>query len=198
LANRLLDALALNSNITEFEVYESLHPSPQSFAHLLTNAPFLRTLKVNVEAFVDRSANDLAVLGAAFGQNRTLQELHLISAQSGHNGMGEIILMHLGSHANHLHKLRLLLGRGATRGQFRALATLIRSTQTLSHLEMCDYIFGFESMGIIWAALQSSNTVHTLSFVYCRMEKDPFVVWTRFLKLDRSKISSLHFRPHLF
>jgi hypothetical protein len=79
LTARLLPALALNSNITEFTLYDDVPPSPQSFIHFVTNAPFLCKLKLEVEAFVNFSAHDLATLGAAIGQTQTLHELHLKS-----------------------------------------------------------------------------------------------------------------------
>jgi hypothetical protein len=135
LTARLLEALALNSNITEFTLNDDLHPSPQSFARFLATASFLRELRVDVQAFVNHADQDLALVGAAFGQNQTLQELDLVSSCTSDNEIGESLLRHLGSHANHLYTLRLGLGGQATIGQFQALATVLLSTKH-SHISI--------------------------------------------------------------
>jgi hypothetical protein len=115
------------------------------------NAPFLCKLTLEVEAFASFLVHDLAVLGAAIGQTQTLHELHLMSSDAyDRNQIGETILMHLGSHAHHLRTLRLSLGDDATTGQFRGLASALCSAQRLSHVQMEDYIFDLDSMGIFW------------------------------------------------
>jgi hypothetical protein len=196
LTARLLEAVALNSNITEFTLNDDLHPSPQSFARFLATASFLRELKVDVQAFVNHADQDLALVGAAFGQNRTLQELDLYSSFTSDNESGESLLRHVGSHANNLHTLSLE-GSQATIGQFQALATVLLSTQTLSHLNMANYNFDLDCMEIFVAALRSNTTVTYLYFQCCTMERGPFDLWTQFLKSGESKICELAFLPYV-
>jgi hypothetical protein len=197
LTSRVLQALTQNPSITKFEVDSRLRTSPQAFAHFLMNAPFLRTLDVSVEAFVNFTPDDLATLGAAIGQTETLHELHLYSLdESDYNRIGELILMHLGFHSHQLRTLRLFLGSDATTGHFRALSSALSSAQTLSHIIMENYTFDLDSMALFVAALQSNTTVTTISLgFFCQMEKRPLDVWTQFLKSDKSKIRELRFEP---
>jgi hypothetical protein len=197
LTTRILEAVAQNSNITEFNMDFTLRPSLQSF-HVLTAASFLRTLNVCIEAFIDFSAEDLVLFGALIGQTQTLHELHLQSFTAcDHSLIGERILIHLGSHAHHLRSLRLSLGEDATTGQFRALASTLHSAKSLSHVNMEGYTFDLDSMEIFLTALQSNTTVAALSFNGCRMGKGPFGMWAQFLQSDGSKIRELRFEPDL-
>jgi hypothetical protein len=199
LTARILQSMALNSNITEFTVHDDLYASPQSFAHFLTTAPFLRKLMVDVEAFEHCAADDLAVFGTVLEQNQTLQELHLYSSDvmddDGSREIGELVQMYLGSHANHLRVLRLSIGIIATISQFLALSTGLNSARKLSHLQMENYVFELDCMEIFLAALKSNKTVTALTFHNCRMEKGPFDMLAQFLKSDDGRILSLQFKP---
>jgi hypothetical protein len=72
---------------------------------------------------------------------------------------------------------------------------VLRSTQTLSHLQIEDYSFDLDCMGIFVAALRSNCTVSAISFEICRMEKVALDMWVQCLRSHGSKIGRLLFEP---
>jgi hypothetical protein len=117
------------------------------------------------------------------------------------NGICGRILSHLGSNPNQLNFLQLDLGKNsdgdrAPMSQFHALASVIRSTQTLSHIFFKEYAFTEESMTVFVAALQCNASVTCLSFVYCRMDDMALQLWIRFFKSGDSRIRELYFNPY--
>jgi hypothetical protein len=108
-----------------------------------------------------------------------------------------LILSHMGSSVNQLNFLGLQLGADARISQFQALASVLCSTRTLSHLSLYQYTFDVDSMVVILAALKSNQTLTRLTLEACTMEHDAFDLWTRFLQSGDSLIQELRLTPQI-
>jgi hypothetical protein len=75
LTSRLLEAIALNANITELNVLEKLNPCPEAFCRFLGTC-FIRKMRVCIRAFEHHESDIQALL--PFGWNQHLRELHIV------------------------------------------------------------------------------------------------------------------------
>jgi hypothetical protein len=194
--SRVLTAIAQNPSVHALFVFGSIIVQPVAFASFLDTARFLWQVEMNVWSFTYRHV-DREVLGASFGRNQALRKLWLKDGdgEEGDNGIGELILSHLGSSVNGLSYLGLHLGAHAQITQFQALASVLCSTRTLSHLSLHRYTFNVNSMAVIVTALKSNRTLTCLTLNYCEMEQNSCDLWTRFLQSGDSSIRELQLAP---
>jgi hypothetical protein len=187
LTDRVLNAVDQNSNITHLRVWEDLYPGPESFLQFLTTARFICKMELNVIAFSNHSLHEVGMLATAVAEKQTLRELRLTSVESSDNGIGELILWQLGSVQNQLTLLQVAIGNGAPITQLQALASVLVSSQTLSHLMLKEYSFNSDSIEVFLGAFLTMEDVE--------MTKAPFELWTQFLQSSDSLIHEIHLRP---
>jgi hypothetical protein len=197
LTNRVLAAIAQNPTVHTLSVSGENVLQPASFAKFLDTARFIGELEVDVWSF-NPDHPDRERLAASFGRNQTLRTLWLKDrrGQAGDNGIGELVLWHLCSNVHELRFLALCFGLGARITQFQALASMLASTRTLSHLYLCRYTFDVESTTVVLTALKSNRTLKCLELMYCSMEQAALDLWTRFLQSGDSCIQTLQLAPN--
>jgi hypothetical protein len=195
LTDRVLNAVAQNPNITDLRLWENLYLDPESFLRFLMAARFIPKMELHVVAFCRHSTRELEAMVTAVAQNQTLQELRLVSIDGFDNGIGELILSQLGSVENHLSLLQVNLGSSAPITQFQALARVLVSSRTLTHLMLTGYSFNSDSMEVFLGALRTNQTVTCLTLEGIEMVKAPFDLWTQFLQSSDSLIHEVRLKP---
>lgn len=183
ITDHCLQALAKNPNLQELTLGHAIQVPLHAVNDLLQTTDSLQVLDLCVRSaarFRTSTSTD-----AGWSANQTLQSLSF-HARSDTESI-ESILWELSSVSSRtqLRKLSLLCGKGASSGQIKALSTLLRTTPSLSTLELAGFEFDGGLMEYFLFGLRAKakmNSYVTLTFDHCTFTKEATCTWLCYLQ----------------
>ena len=184
-------AIAENPCIIELNLdWIQMEEFPECLSLFLRRTRSLKTLRIKLGLFDEPASCEL--VAEAFGVNRTLETLTF--QENSDTGTMESILLRMGSH-HPLRELALYCGRAASVAEIHALASFLRSTTSLEHLNLHAYVFDKERMEHLVEGLHSNQSLTKLALQHCRSNLEATKVFRTFMQSceKRSSIRELCF-----
>jgi hypothetical protein len=159
-----LRLVALNPNVVDFWLDADVHWG--RFAESILSTTSIRSF--HFALLVCEFGDHLQTVANAIGANRSIQTLKLDAITEDDEDVLRVntILQALNNHATLL-KLSLEVGIDDSPEMIADLAGFLRSNVVLEELSLTGFLFKTEGLDLISDALQSNQSITTLSFAHC-------------------------------